>query len=178
MGGLVTEVERQYPKVWLITGSSVGVGRTIVEAALAAGDQVLATAREPVRLQDLVHRYGSRIRTVQHDVRNASAAATAVQVALDAFDRIDVVVNAARVSKAEARRDDLEHVCVGGATGDRACRHPLQERSQGGQSQKWIKWNCTSRLITLGDEEKISKKTSLCGSPSRDVSNIPSQPAS
>lgn len=62
MGGLVTEVERQYPKVWLITGSSGGVGRTIVEAALAAGDQVLATAREPVRLQDLVHRYGSRIR--------------------------------------------------------------------------------------------------------------------
>jgi NADP-dependent 3-hydroxy acid dehydrogenase YdfG len=96
MGGLVTEVERQYPKVWLITGSSGGVGRTIVEAALAAGDQVLATSREPVRLQDLVHRYGSRIRTEQHDVRNASAAATAVQVALDAFDRIDVVVNAAR----------------------------------------------------------------------------------
>lgn len=25
MGGLVTEVERQYPKVWLITGSSGGV---------------------------------------------------------------------------------------------------------------------------------------------------------
>ena len=54
MGGLVTEVERQYPKVWLITGSSGGVGRAIVEAALAAGDQVLATARGPVRLQGFI----------------------------------------------------------------------------------------------------------------------------
>jgi len=84
------------PKVWLITGSSGSLGRTIAEAALAAGDKVLATAREPARLQDLVHCYGSRIRTVQHDVRNASVAATAVQIAVDAFDRLDVVVNAAR----------------------------------------------------------------------------------
>ncbi len=84
------------PKVWLITGSSGSLGRTIAEAALAAGDKLLATAREPARLQDLVHCYGSRIRTVQHDVRNASVAATAVQIAVDAFDRLDVVVNAAR----------------------------------------------------------------------------------
>src|SRR6266481_3580093 len=84
------------PKVWLITGSSGSLGRTIAEAALAAGDKVLATAREPARLQDLVHCYGSRIRTVQHDIRNASVAATAVQIAVDAFDRLDVVVNAAR----------------------------------------------------------------------------------
>ena len=34
------------PKVWLITGSSGSLGRTIAEAALAAGDKVLATANE------------------------------------------------------------------------------------------------------------------------------------
>jgi NADP-dependent 3-hydroxy acid dehydrogenase YdfG len=33
---------------------------------------------------------------VQQDVRNGSAAATAVQIAVDVFGRIDVVVNAAR----------------------------------------------------------------------------------
>lgn len=84
------------PKVWLITGSSGSLGRTIAEATLAGGDKGLATAREPARLQDLVQCYGSRIRTVQHDIRNASVAATAVQIAVDAFDRLDVVVNAAR----------------------------------------------------------------------------------
>lgn len=40
------------PKVWLITGSSGSLGRTIAEAALAARDKVLASAREPARLQD------------------------------------------------------------------------------------------------------------------------------
>jgi NAD(P)-dependent dehydrogenase (short-subunit alcohol dehydrogenase family) len=60
------------------------------------GDKVLATVRVPARLQDLVHCYGSRIRTVQHDIRKASVAVTAVQIAVDAFDRLDVVVNAAR----------------------------------------------------------------------------------
>ena len=83
-------------KVWLITGSSRGIGRKVAEAALLAGEQVVATARKLERLRELVDRHGDRIRTVQHDVRDASAAATAVQTAVNAFDRIDVVVNAAR----------------------------------------------------------------------------------
>ncbi len=32
-------------QVWLVTGSSRGLGRAIVEAGLAAGNKVLATAR-------------------------------------------------------------------------------------------------------------------------------------
>src|SRR5215831_15293835 len=83
-------------RVWLITGSSRGIGRDIAKAALAAGDQVVATARKLERLHELVDRYGNQIRTVQQDVRDALAAATAVRTAMDAFDRIDVVVNAAR----------------------------------------------------------------------------------
>lgn len=83
-------------KVWLITGSSRGIGRKVAEAALAAGDRVVATARNPERLQELVDRYGDQIRTAQHDVTKASAAVTAVQTAMDAFQRIDVVVNGAR----------------------------------------------------------------------------------
>jgi len=66
-------------KVWLITGSSRGIGRKVAEAALLAGEQVVATARKLERLHELVDRHGDRIRTVQHDVRDASAAVTAVQ---------------------------------------------------------------------------------------------------
>jgi len=83
-------------KVWLIRGSSRGIGRKVAEAALWAGDRVVATARKPELLHELVRRHGDRIRTVQHDVRDASAAATAVRTAVDAFDRIDVVVHTAR----------------------------------------------------------------------------------
>lgn len=87
-------------KVWLITGSSRGIGRKLIEAA---GDHVVATARKPERLDELVDQYGGRIRTVQHDIRDASAATTATQIAVDAFERIDVVVNAARSAAPELK---------------------------------------------------------------------------
>ena len=49
------------------------VGRKLVEAALEAGDHVVATARKPEGLHDLVDPYGDRVRTVQHDIRDALA---------------------------------------------------------------------------------------------------------
>jgi len=45
-------------KVWFVTGSSRGLGREIVEAALNAGDRVVATARKPEQLNDLSEKYG------------------------------------------------------------------------------------------------------------------------
>src|SRR5712672_2156932 len=45
-------------QVWLVTGSSRGLGRAIVEAGLAAGNKVLATARDTESLRDLTERYG------------------------------------------------------------------------------------------------------------------------
>jgi NAD(P)-dependent dehydrogenase (short-subunit alcohol dehydrogenase family) len=80
-------------KVWLITGSASGLGRNIAEAVLASGDRVVATARDPMRLNDLVKRYGDQIRTATLDVADENAAQRAVQVALDAFEHLDVVVN-------------------------------------------------------------------------------------
>ena len=45
-------------QVWLVTGSSRGLGRAIVEAGLAAGNSVLATARDIESLSELPERYG------------------------------------------------------------------------------------------------------------------------
>jgi NAD(P)-dependent dehydrogenase (short-subunit alcohol dehydrogenase family) len=80
-------------KIWLITGSSRGLGRALTEAVLAAGDQVVATARKPEQLDDLVERYGEQIRAIALDVTDADAARATVQVALDAFGGLDVVAN-------------------------------------------------------------------------------------
>jgi NAD(P)-dependent dehydrogenase (short-subunit alcohol dehydrogenase family) len=46
-------------KVWLVTGSASGLGRSIAEAVLESGDQLVATARDPRRLDDLVNKFGS-----------------------------------------------------------------------------------------------------------------------
>ena len=80
-------------KVWLVTGSGSGLGRNIAEAALTSGDRLVATARDPRRLDDLVKRYGDQIRTAPLDVADEKAAYDAVRVAEDAFGRLDVVVN-------------------------------------------------------------------------------------
>ena len=81
------------PKIWLITGSGNGLGRDIAEAALAAGDSVVAGARRVEELAPLVAQYGDRIRPVQLEVREEVAAQRAVQLAVDSFGRLDVLVN-------------------------------------------------------------------------------------
>ena len=48
-------------RVWFITGSSRGLGRSIALAALRAGERVVATARNPRQLDDLVAAYGDAV---------------------------------------------------------------------------------------------------------------------
>jgi NAD(P)-dependent dehydrogenase (short-subunit alcohol dehydrogenase family) len=81
------------PKIWLITGSGNGLGRDIAEAALAAGDSVVAGARRTEELAPLVAQYGARVKPVTLEVRDETAAKAAVQLALDTFGRLDVLVN-------------------------------------------------------------------------------------
>ncbi|MBB2676395.1 oxidoreductase [Rhizobium sp. H4] len=80
-------------KVWLITGSSRGLGRALAEAVLAAGDNLVATARNPAQLADLSERYGGQVLTLALDVTNEAAAAATVEAAVKRFGRIDVLVN-------------------------------------------------------------------------------------
>jgi NAD(P)-dependent dehydrogenase (short-subunit alcohol dehydrogenase family) len=80
-------------KVWFITGSSRGLGRALVESVLEAGDNVVATARRPEDLADLSKTYGDRVRAVNLDVTSAAEAENAVAAVIEAFGRIDVVVN-------------------------------------------------------------------------------------
>jgi NAD(P)-dependent dehydrogenase (short-subunit alcohol dehydrogenase family) len=80
-------------KVWLVTGSASGLGRNIAEAVLASGDRLVATSRDPRRLEDLVKKYGDQVRTASLDVADEKAALAAVQVAAKEFGRLDVLVN-------------------------------------------------------------------------------------
>jgi NAD(P)-dependent dehydrogenase (short-subunit alcohol dehydrogenase family) len=81
------------PKVWFITGSSKGFGRIWAEAALARGDQVVATARDPRTLDDLVERYGDNVLAHRLDVTDKATVDAVVHKAHERFGRLDVVVN-------------------------------------------------------------------------------------
>lgn len=80
-------------KIWLVTGSSRGLGRALTEAVLAAGDRVVGTARTPEQLDDLVTKYGDQLRAVALDVTDAEAARAAVRTAVREFGGLDVVAN-------------------------------------------------------------------------------------
>jgi len=80
-------------KVWLITGSSRGFGRALAEAVLAEGHQLVATARNPAQLANLVEQFGVQVRTLALDVTDEQAARDAIKAAVDMFGRLDVLVN-------------------------------------------------------------------------------------
>jgi NAD(P)-dependent dehydrogenase (short-subunit alcohol dehydrogenase family) len=80
-------------KTWLITGSGNGLGRDVAEAALAAGDNVVAGARRTEELTPLLAQYGERVKPVTLEVRDEAAAEAAVRLAVDTFGRLDVLVN-------------------------------------------------------------------------------------
>jgi NAD(P)-dependent dehydrogenase (short-subunit alcohol dehydrogenase family) len=81
------------PKVWFITGSNVGLGRSITEAALGAGDKVIATTRKPASLAELQQQYGDQLHVAQVDVTDFGQIKAAVAAGVAAFGRIDVVVS-------------------------------------------------------------------------------------
>jgi NAD(P)-dependent dehydrogenase (short-subunit alcohol dehydrogenase family) len=80
-------------QVWFITGSSRGLGRALVGAALDAGDSVVATARQPGQLAAFAERYGDRVLPLALDVTDAGAVHDAVAAGAGRFGRLDVVVN-------------------------------------------------------------------------------------
>jgi NAD(P)-dependent dehydrogenase (short-subunit alcohol dehydrogenase family) len=80
-------------QVWLITGSSRGLGRALSEVVLDAGHSLVATAREPRQLDDLVERFGDRVRALELDVTDPQAAVRVVNETVRSFGRIDVLCN-------------------------------------------------------------------------------------
>jgi NAD(P)-dependent dehydrogenase (short-subunit alcohol dehydrogenase family) len=80
-------------KIWFITGSSRGLGRSLTEAVLANGDKVSATARNLAQLKELVEQYPNQILAVQLDVTDNDQVRSAVEQTVKHFGRIDVLVN-------------------------------------------------------------------------------------
>ena len=79
--------------VWFITGCSTGFGREFARAALAHGFRVVATARDPNTLDDLIAGHEGNAIALALDVTNSDQIKHAVSEAERVFGRIDVLVN-------------------------------------------------------------------------------------
>ncbi|SHF27106.1 NADP-dependent 3-hydroxy acid dehydrogenase YdfG [Kaistia soli DSM 19436] len=80
-------------KVWMVTGATRGIGAEIVRAALAAGDRVVATGRNPETILGAFADAGDALLALPLDVTKPDQIAAAVEAALERFGRIDVLVN-------------------------------------------------------------------------------------
>ena len=80
-------------KVWFITGSNSGFGRSLTEAVLAKGDKVVATTRHPEEIEDLVKQYTDTVKVVRLDITDKEEIGKAIDTALQTFGQIDVLVN-------------------------------------------------------------------------------------
>jgi NADP-dependent 3-hydroxy acid dehydrogenase YdfG len=92
---MTTNDKTEFCSVWFITGASSGVGQALAVAALNRGDRVVATARKPEALTELISHYTDQVLPIKLDVRSEKEAQQAVSKAVAAFGRIDVVVNSA-----------------------------------------------------------------------------------
>jgi NAD(P)-dependent dehydrogenase (short-subunit alcohol dehydrogenase family) len=78
---------------WLITGCSTGLGRAFAEAALARGHDVVVTARDVAKVQDLADAHPEHALAVALDVTDDAQVAAGVQAAEQRFGGVDVLVN-------------------------------------------------------------------------------------
>ncbi|MGW4801854.1 SDR family NAD(P)-dependent oxidoreductase, partial [Nonomuraea sp. NPDC004297] len=126
-------------KVWFVTGSSRGLGRDFVEAALSRGDKVAATARSTASLDALVAAHGTAVLPLELDVTDKPAVFASVRRAREHFGRLDVIVNNAGYAQVGAieelteqdLRDQLETNLFGAVWVIQAALPYLREQGAG-----------------------------------------------
>jgi NAD(P)-dependent dehydrogenase (short-subunit alcohol dehydrogenase family) len=93
------------PRTWLVTGASRGLGRALAEAVVADGEQLVATARRPESLADLVEEFADQALAVPLDVTDRAHGDLAVDRAVERFGSLDVLVNNAGYANVNSIED-------------------------------------------------------------------------
>lgn len=91
-------------KTAIVTGAGAGTGRAVAEALVAAGAKVVVNDLNPDRVETIAEALradGGEVVGVQGDISNRFQASNVIERARDAFGRIDILVNAVGIFKAE-----------------------------------------------------------------------------
>lgn len=168
-------------RTWLITGCSTGFGRALAELLLERGEQVVATARQPETLTDLVAAHRERALALRLDVTSQTEIDAALAAAHDRFSRIDVLVNNAGYGQLgtvedtpiEAARAAMETNFFGKLALIKAVLPEMLERASGqivnigsvaGQiGFPAIGYYCASKFALAGLTESLAAEMAPCG---------------
>lgn len=89
--------DQKSQRTWFVTGCSTGLGRAMAEALVKHTDRAVITARRVEQIKDLEAAAPGRVLALPLDIADESQVKTAVDAALRAFGKIDVLVNNAGV---------------------------------------------------------------------------------
>ena len=84
---------KENQKVWIVTGSSSGLGRSFVKAIVQQGDFAAATARNKESIADLVNQYPDQIMALNLDVTDPAQIQEAMKTVISECGRIDGLIN-------------------------------------------------------------------------------------
>ncbi|MBX9577145.1 MAG: SDR family NAD(P)-dependent oxidoreductase [Chthoniobacterales bacterium] len=84
---------KKSPLVWFITGTSGGFGSELVRVALARGDSVVATSRDPEKVEATFPNCSDRLLALRVNLHSISEIEEAVAVAIATFGKIDILIN-------------------------------------------------------------------------------------
>ena len=80
-------------RVWFVTGASSGFGKALAEAVLKKGERAVLVARRPEALAGLASAHPGRAIAIPTDPLDSAQRARAVERAMEAFARIDVLAS-------------------------------------------------------------------------------------
>lgn len=86
-------MKKTSPLVWFITGTSQGFGLELVRAALERGDKIVATSRDPEKVEAAFPNCSDRLLALRVDLTDNAEVKEAVDVAIATFGKIDVLIN-------------------------------------------------------------------------------------
>ena len=99
-------------KVVVITGASSGIGEATAELLAAKGAKVVLGARRAdvlANLKERIHKAGGQAAYLQMDVTKRTDVASLIELALNEFGRLDVIINNAGISQLQLLEDiDVE----------------------------------------------------------------------
>src|SRR5918911_4213933 len=99
---------------WLITGCAAGLGRSLAQAVLEQGHNVVVTARDAAKVQDLVDAHADTGLALSLDVTDPAQVAAAARQAEETFGGVDVLVNNAgygyRAAVEEGDDEDVQQL--------------------------------------------------------------------
>lgn len=102
-------MKKRQPKVALVTGTSSGIGAAVARRLAGDGYSVMAAGRDSGRTNGLAKEFPS-LRTWMGDLSSSEACNRLVSACMEAFGRLDVLVNNAgvyHIANAEQTSDDI-----------------------------------------------------------------------